>query len=61
MDKLVDKALEGEIRYVEIYGKHDEDKPTGDNMATGSLFIEVDTGDAYFYERTGAEWYKVGG
>ena len=48
-----------DIHYVELAGLSDDTKPTG--YATGSLFIEVETGDAYLYDETGAEWHKVGG
>ena len=57
---LVDEAQLDDIHYVELAGlSTDTPKPTG--FCTGSLFIEVDTGDAYLYDETGAEWNKVGG
>jgi len=48
-----------DIHYVELAGLSTDTKPTG--FATGSIFIEVDTSDAYLYDETGAEWHKVGG
>ena len=61
MDTLIDKVLPSELHYMEIYGTSEDDKPTGNNMASGSVFIEVDTGKAYLYERTAGEWYEAGG
>jgi len=48
-----------DIHYVEAYGNSLDDKPTG--FATGSVFIEVDTGKVYLYDEDGAAWYEVGG
>jgi len=53
----------------EIYGTSDEVKPTAIyddkgkkiNVSTGSLYIEVDTADSYFYNEEGTVWNKVGG
>ena len=36
----------------------DTPKPT-EAVATGSLFLEVDTGDVYAYDEHGEEWNKV--
>ena len=33
-------------------------KPTT-NIATGSIALEVDTGDVYAYDETGASWAKI--
>ena len=52
----------------EIYGTSSETKPTAIyddknrkiSISTGSLFIEVDTGDSYFYNEEGTAWIKVG-
>ena len=56
---LVREPQNDDIHYVELAGLSTDEKPTG--FATGSLFMEVDTGDAYFYDEEGAEWIKVGG
>jgi len=51
-----------DIHYVEIYCLSTDDKPIG--WATGSVCIEVDTGDVYLYDEegdSGSEWVKVGG
>ena len=28
-------------------------------LATGSLFLEVDTGDVYAWDETGSTWHKI--
>ena len=43
----------------EINGKSTDTKPTYDDMVTGSLFFEVDTGDVYAYEEEEPAWTKV--
>lgn len=42
-------------------GRSTETKPTGSTIATGSTFIEVDTGNVYFFDETTQTWTKVGG
>ena len=56
---LVRDPQPDDIHYVELAGLSTDDKPTG--FATGSLFLEVDTGDAYFYDEEGVQWIKAGG
>ena len=34
------------------------EKPT-EKITTGSLFMEVDTGDIYAYDEEGEEWNKL--
>ena len=48
------------VNYREYAGLHDDAKPT-EGVATGSTFIEVDTGDVFFFDEASAEWKKVGG
>ena len=49
------------VRYIEAPGLSTDTKPvTG--IATGSLFLEVDTGDVYAFDEegnTGEEWGKI--
>ena len=42
--------------YVEYAGLHTDSKPAG--VAMGSIFVEVDTGDVYFYNADGETWVK---
>lgn len=42
----------------EFRGLSTDDKPT-ENVATNSLFLELDTGDFYYFDD--GEWSKVGG
>ena len=56
---LVREPQNDDIHYVELAGLSTDEKPTG--FATGSLFMEVDPGDAYFYDEEGKDWIKAGG
>ena len=40
-----------------IYGTSSESKPT-QNIAMGSVFIEVDTGKAYLFNETTSAWVE---
>ena len=56
-------VITGQEKYFEYAGTSSDTKPTGDIIATGSVFIEVDTGDVYFFNEDGAsgsQWVKVG-
>lgn len=45
--------------YVELAGLHDDDKPT-EGYLTGSLFLEVDTGDVFaLAEGDEPSWNKI--
>jgi len=48
-----------DIHYVELFGLSTDNKPIG--FATGSIFFEVDTSKAYFYDEVSAEWIEAGG
>ena len=50
----------GDVFYHEFAGRSADDKPTA-NVATGSIFLEVDTGDVYVYDEDYEEWYEIGG
>ena len=56
---LEQRQLDNSKVYAEIAGKSTDSKPvTG--LATGSKFTEVDTGDVYLFDETGAgTWTKV--
>lgn len=44
--------------YVELAGLSTDDKPIS-YFATGSLFLEVNTGDVYAYDEASSEWSLV--
>lgn len=44
--------------YREYAGLRTDTKPTED-VTTGSLFLEVDTGDVYAFDEVGGEWNKI--
>lgn len=41
-----------------LEGESTDAKPTA-NIEVNTLFVELDTGDVYYYD--GTEWQKVGG
>lgn len=49
---------EGGNYYREFAGLKTDTKPT-EGVTTGSLFLEVDTGDVYAYEEVGEQWHKI--
>lgn len=46
--------------YIETAGLSTETKPTED-LVTGSLFFEVDTGKVYAFDEVSGTWYQIGG
>ena len=54
------KFIKAGLKYFEFAGLSTDEKPT-EMVATGSVFIEVDTGDVYLYDEEGGTWSKVGG
>lgn len=58
MRSITEKLFTDSKKYVEIAGLSTDTKPTTD-LVTGSMFFEVDTGDVYAFDETGAAWSKV--
>ena len=56
---LKSQIIEGNVSYIEAAGLSTDTDTMPENVATGSLFLEVDTGDVYSYDETGSEWYKI--
>jgi hypothetical protein len=54
------KFLKTGCAYREMAGLSTDDKPT-EGLATGSVFMEVDSGDVYLFDEESSEWNKVGG
>ena len=52
---IKEESIEGK-RYLECEGLYADTKPA-DNICTGSIFTEVDTGDVYFYDEE-SDWTK---
>ena len=46
-------------RLIESYGLSTDTKPTT-GVITGSVFIEIDTSSAYFYDEDSGNWIKAG-
>ena len=61
MRKLVESPFtkeDGSTKlYVEIAGASSETKPV-ENIIDGSIFLETDTGDVYFFSESGGDWVK---
>lgn len=61
MVRILDvKFIKTDCNYQEFAGLSTDDKPV-DGLATGSVFLEVDTGDIYLFDEESSEWNKVGG
>ena len=57
--KLVDRFYDEDLKYREMFGTSDDDKPVA-GLVTGSKFTEVDTGDIYLFdEEDGGSWARV--
>ena len=57
--KIIENQFDGTKKYVEMSCLSTDTKPTG-GMVTGSLALEVDTGDIYAYDETGdGSWGKI--
>ena len=56
----IDTLVHGDnpVKYFELSGLSTDTKPT-DEVSTGSLFLEVDTGDVYAYDEEGETWGKI--
>lgn len=46
---------EANVQYVRLAGNSSDTKPT-ENIATGSVFREVDTGKAYRFNESTGQW-----
>lgn len=52
------RIISGNVSYVELSCLSTDTKPTAD-ICTGSLALEVDTGDVYAFDEVGGEWGKI--
>ena len=46
-------------RYIEAFGLSTDTKPT-EGIITGSVFVEVDTSKAFFFDEVSGEWKEAG-
>ena len=56
--KLYERVIADGANYVECAGLSTDTKPTA-NVCTGSLALEVNTGDVYAFDESGKEWNKI--
>lgn len=54
---LTERIIEENKRYIEAAGLSTDSKPTAD-IVTGSVFVEVNTGDGYLFNEAAAAWVK---
>lgn len=59
MRALVEKNFNDSKKYVEIYGTSSESKPT-ENIVTGSVFVEVNTGKVFLFNEDSSAWVEQG-
>ena len=52
------RIIDGLTNYVELSCLSTDTKPTA-NVCTGSIALEVDTGDVYAFDEVGGEWDKI--
>lgn len=55
---IKDQVVQEGKHYIEAAGLHDDTKPES-GIITGSLYLEVDTGDVYAYDEDGTQWDKI--
>ena len=53
---LIDERIIGDQRYIKLAGLSDDTPPTGDDIATGSEFFEIDTGATQYYDAATSTW-----
>ena len=54
---LTERIIEGDKKYIEAAGLSTDSKPTA-GLVTGSVFVEVNTGDGYLFNETAGTWVK---
>ena len=54
---LTERIIEGNKKYIEAAGLSTDSKPTA-NLVTGSVFVEVNTGDGYLFNEAAGTWVK---
>lgn len=58
-EQAIEHVEAGWIKYIEAVGLSTDTKPT-ELIATGSLFLAIDTSEAYFYDEECGQWIKAG-
>ena len=59
---IVERQFTGGLKYIEAAGLSTDTKPTGNidgrPIINGSTFIEMDTGEVYWFDEAAGEWIK---
>lgn len=58
--EIIKKMQNDDVNYYEFAGLSTDAKPTH-NIGTGSLFLEVDTGEWYAFDETSGDWTQIAG
>ena len=59
MVRIIETKIVGAgLKYIEAAGLSDDEKPEA-GIGTGSIFLEVDTGDMYAFDEIGGNWNKI--
>lgn len=56
---IVEQTFDTTHKFIKWAGLSTETKPTA-GIVTGSLALEMDTGDLYGFDETNTTWYKLG-
>jgi len=56
---LEERLLDGRASYIEAVGLSTDEKPAG-TLATGSTYIEIDTGTVYMFDEESGDWTEFG-
>ena len=54
---LTERVIEGNDKYIEAAGLSTDSKPT-ENIVTGSVFLEVNTGKGFLFNETAGTWVE---
>ena len=57
---IIEMTIEDDKLYIEAAGLSTDTKPT-DDLITGSLFMEADTGKVYVFDEISGTWNEIGG
>lgn len=56
--RITEKMLDGSVIYIEAAGLSTDEKPTT-GIATGSRFVEVDTGSEFLFDEESEAWTEI--
>lgn len=60
MIRIIEMGYDAGKYYIEAAGLSTDTKPS-ENLVTGSLYLEVDTGTVYAFDEVSGTWNQIGG